>query len=312
MDAELYEEACFIRDRIQSLMDESNTSSWRDLGVLDWLDDRVDDLGFSIPTPIQARAAETILRSRAASCSLQAPTGSGKTLAFLLPCLSLLSYPPETYPEDLESPQLVIVVPTRELGVQIAMIVFRLFGGSVASDGIPGNRSNMFRYTGPRGVRVKGLVLEDEVDQAVEQRYLYGAHVVVGTPKLIAEAMARGVKIIGSDCRAIVVDEADACFKEDDIAASKTILDAVRELPVESASASTSASATPFVSLNRYTTNTYQSPRSSWRAGPAWSPWKPPPSRPQPSRPLSQPSRPSWLPSQPSAPRRARVWRRHR
>ena len=242
MDAELYEEACFIRDRIQSLMDESNTSSWRDLGVLDWLVDRVDDLGFSIPTPIQARAAETILRSRAASCSLQAPTGSGKTLAFLLPCLSLLSYPPETYPEDLESPQLVIVVPTRELGVQIAMIVFRLFGGSVASDGIPGNRSNMFRYTGPRGVRVKGLVLEDEVDQAVEQRYLYGAHVVVGTPKLIAEAMARGVKIIGSDCRAIVVDEADACFKEDDIAASKTILDAVRELPVESASASASAS----------------------------------------------------------------------
>lgn len=229
VDAELYEEACFIRDRIQGLMETSNTSSWRELGVLDWLIDRVDDLGFSIPTPIQARAGDAILRSAAASCSLQAPTGSGKTLAFLLPCLSLLSYPPETYPEDLEGPQLVVVVPTRELGVQIAMIIFRLFGGSVASDGIPGNKSNMFRYTGPRGLRIKGLILEDEVDQAVEQRYLYGAHVVVGTPQLIAEAMERGVSVITKDCRAIVVDEADACFKED---AVKTVLDAVRELGV--------------------------------------------------------------------------------
>jgi superfamily II DNA/RNA helicase len=199
------------------------------LGVLPWLVDRVDDLGYPIPTPIQAEACETILQSSAASCSLVAPTGSGKTLAFLLSCLSLLSYPPDTYPEDLEGPQLVVVVPTRELGVQIAMIVFKLFGGSVASDGIPGNRANMYKFTGPRGLRVKGLILEDEVEQAVEHQYLFGAHVVVGTPDLIFEAISRGVTVVGKDCRAIVVDEADACFKlyED---AMQGIMEATKEI----------------------------------------------------------------------------------
>ena len=227
--ADMFEEACFIRDRIQALT-ESNTSSWIQLGVLGWLVDRADDLGFSIPTPVQVRACETILQSSATSCSLHAPTGAGKTLAFLLACLSLLSYPPDTMPEDLEGPQLVIVVPTRELGVQVAMIVFRLFGGSLASDGIPGNRSNMFRFNGPRGLRVKGLIMENEVDQAVEDRYLHGAHVVVGTPELISAAMARGVNVIGPDCRAVVVDEADACFAEDAI---KPVLDAFREVGVK-------------------------------------------------------------------------------
>lgn len=224
--ADMFEEACFIRDRIQALT-ESNTSSWVQLGVLGWLVERADDLGFSIPTPVQVRACETILQSSATSCSLHAPTGAGKTLAFLLACLSLLSYPPDTSPGELEGPQLVIVVPTRELGVQIAMIVFRLFGGSLASDGIPGNKSNMFRFNGPRGLRVKGLILEDEVDQAVEKRYLHGAHVVVGTPELISEAMGRGVNVIGTDCRAVVVDEADACFASDAI---KPVLDAFREV----------------------------------------------------------------------------------
>lgn len=33
---------------------------------------------------------------------IHAATGSGKTLAFLLPLLAQLSYPPDTYPEDLK------------------------------------------------------------------------------------------------------------------------------------------------------------------------------------------------------------------
>ena len=64
-------------------------------------------------------------------------------------------------------------------------------------------------------------------NQAVEDRYLKGAHVVVGTPELISEAMSRGVPVIGPDCRAVIVDEADACFKVDAI---KPILDAMREV----------------------------------------------------------------------------------
>lgn len=122
---------------------------------------------------------------------MESETGSGKTLAFLLPALSLLDYPPALYPEDLPGPQLVVLVPTRELGVQAVMLVYKLFGGSV-NPGVPGERANMFRYRGPRGLRVKGLLLPSEVELAVAGRYLLGAHVVVGTPELIQEAMVSG------------------------------------------------------------------------------------------------------------------------
>ena len=47
----------------------------------------------------------------------------------------------------------MIVVPHRELGVQICMLIYRLIGGSV-NKGIPGERATMFSYFGPRGVQV--------------------------------------------------------------------------------------------------------------------------------------------------------------
>ena len=54
-----------------------------------------------------------------------------------------------------QGPQAVIVVPTRELGVQVVMLIFRLFGGSV-NQGLPGAGANMFTYLGPRGLTVRG------------------------------------------------------------------------------------------------------------------------------------------------------------
>jgi ATP-dependent RNA helicase DeaD len=50
---------------------------------------------------------------------LQSETGSGKTAAFLLPALARLDYPPALFPEDLDGPQLLVLVPTFELGVQV-------------------------------------------------------------------------------------------------------------------------------------------------------------------------------------------------
>jgi superfamily II DNA/RNA helicase len=46
-------------------------------------------------------------------------TGSGKTAACLVPALSQLDYPPDLFPEDLEGPQLLLLVPSFELGVQV-------------------------------------------------------------------------------------------------------------------------------------------------------------------------------------------------
>lgn len=52
----------------------------------------------------------------------------------------------------VQGPQLVIMVPTRELGVQIVMLIYKLFGGAVNSQ-VPGDAANMFTYTGPRGLK---------------------------------------------------------------------------------------------------------------------------------------------------------------
>ena len=93
------------------------------------------------------------------------------------------------YPDDLKGPQAVLIVPHRELGVQLALIIYRMFGGSVNA-GVPGEKANMFTYFGPAGIKVKGCLDKEEVIWAKNRRYLNGAHVVVGTPGCLAECLA--------------------------------------------------------------------------------------------------------------------------
>lgn len=70
---------------------------------------------YVIPTPIQKAAIPCILRNRDLMACAQ--TGSGKTAAFLLPIIDRI------YNENIEcvvgKPQVLIVAPTRELGIQI-------------------------------------------------------------------------------------------------------------------------------------------------------------------------------------------------
>ena len=212
--SENYSLAAQIRDVLRILVNgDSNgddsilPNDWKRLGVLEWLADRAEDMGYRVPTEIQRRATPAILDG--ADCVLESATGSGKTLAYLLPTLSLLSYPPDLYPDDLGGPLALIVVPTRELGVQIVMLIFKLFGGSV-NPGIPGERANMFRYKGPRGLRVRGLLVPEEVDMAGNIGYIDRCHVVVATPELLLSAIERKIAV-ASHISVLVVDEIDAC-----------------------------------------------------------------------------------------------------
>lgn len=70
-----------------------------------------------------------------------------------MPALCLLDYPPELFPEDLEGPQLLLLVPSFELGVQACMLLYKLWGGNISSR-TPGDPANMFSYTGPPGIKV--------------------------------------------------------------------------------------------------------------------------------------------------------------
>ena len=56
----------------------------------------------------------------------------------------------------MQAPQAVIVAPTRELGVQIVMLIYKLLGGTTTARQ-PGDPANMFQYTGPKGIKVGAL-----------------------------------------------------------------------------------------------------------------------------------------------------------
>ena len=71
------------------------------------------NLGIESLNEMQLAAQETILRDN--NILLLSPTGSGKTLAFLLPIFELLD-------EEIADVQCLILVPSRELGLQIEQV----------------------------------------------------------------------------------------------------------------------------------------------------------------------------------------------
>lgn len=64
---------------------------------------------------------------------------------------------------NLPGPQAVIIVPHRELGVQITLLAYRLLGGSINNGSKPGEKATIFTYKGPSGVNVRGILDKQEV-----------------------------------------------------------------------------------------------------------------------------------------------------
>ena len=73
----------------------------------------LSNLNIDTLNEMQIAAFDTIIREK--NTILLSPTGSGKTLAFLLPILSLLK-------EDIKTVQCLIIVPSRELALQIEQV----------------------------------------------------------------------------------------------------------------------------------------------------------------------------------------------
>jgi superfamily II DNA/RNA helicase len=71
--------------------------------------------GYLKPTPIQEKAIPKILRGF--NLRISAQTGTGKTAAFILPALNRLAVPSK---ERFKGPRVLILVPTRELAIQVA------------------------------------------------------------------------------------------------------------------------------------------------------------------------------------------------
>ena len=71
----------------------------------------LDELGYTNPTTIQHRVFPVVMSGRDV-CGI-AQTGTGKTFAYLLPCLRQWKFTKD------KSPQILIIVPTRELVAQV-------------------------------------------------------------------------------------------------------------------------------------------------------------------------------------------------
>ena len=176
------------------------------LGLDPRLLDRLSDLGYEEPTPIQLEAIPPLLEGR--DLLAEAPTGTGKTAAFALPTLHRLaaSKPKDGARADGQVAALVLV-PTRELAMQVSEAIHR-YGERLGTRVLP-------IYGGqPIGVQLRQL--------------RRGVDIVVATPGRAVDHLSRGsLRLQG--VTNVILDEADEMldmgFAED----LETILSATPE-----------------------------------------------------------------------------------
>ncbi|KAG5456335.1 MAG: P-loop containing nucleoside triphosphate hydrolase protein, partial [Olpidium bornovanus] len=149
------------------------------------------DAGIEQLTPVQRQAIPASLLGR--DLFVCSPQGSGKTAAYLIPLLAHVAALSSFYATSTETgnPYAVILVPTRELGMQIEDGAKRL------AEGLPRVRSALL---------VGGMPMPNQL-----HRLRKGAHYVVATPNRLLELL----RIDALSCRhvqIVVVDEAEAMF----------------------------------------------------------------------------------------------------
>ena len=89
----------------------SSTPSFRDLALSEPVLRALTDVGYEAPSPIQAATIPVLLSG--VDMLGQAQTGTGKTAAFALPALTHIDL-------SKHEPQVLVLVPTRELALQVA------------------------------------------------------------------------------------------------------------------------------------------------------------------------------------------------
>ncbi len=165
------------------------------LGLRDELVQTTTDLGYEEPTPIQREAIPPMLTGR--DLLGQAATGTGKTAAFALPVLNAIEPGAEAVPTVL------VVVPTRELAVQVS--------------------EALFKYGSRQRIKVVPIYGGQPIHRQL-QALRRGVHVVVATPGRAIDHIRRGSLELNK-IRTVILDEADEMldmgFTED----IETILD---------------------------------------------------------------------------------------
>ncbi|WP_054850871.1 DEAD/DEAH box helicase [Olleya sp. ITB9] len=153
--------------------------NFRDLNLNTPLYNAIDDLGFTQPTPIQAEAFNVVASGKDMVGIAQ--TGTGKTFAYMLPILKNLKFSKQ------DNPRVLILVPTRELVVQVVDEIAKLA-----------------KYINTRVLGVYGGTNINTQKQAVAQ----GQDIIVATPgRLYDLAVSRVLQL--KSLERLVIDEVD-------------------------------------------------------------------------------------------------------
>lgn len=115
-----------IRAKAAESSDSSNTLVFSGVKFHEPISSSLRSLGISEPSPIQKASIAQI--TSGLSCILHAQTGSGKTLAYLLPLLKRLTKNDGSI--DMKPLQGLIIVPSKELAVQVAADITTLLSKS--------------------------------------------------------------------------------------------------------------------------------------------------------------------------------------
>jgi ATP-dependent RNA helicase RhlE len=179
-------------------------------------------MDFEEPTPIQSATIPPALAGRDILGS--AETGTGKTAAFLLPLLQKLINSPQ-----LREPRALIMLPTRELALQVADHAEQLSHG-----------------TGLRICTVYGGVGYAPQEQALRK----GVDVVIATPGRLLDHMEKRNVTLAA-LKVLVLDEADRML---DIGFLPDIRRIMRQVPKERQTFLFSATLQPIMALAREVT----------------------------------------------------------
>ena len=162
---------------------DDDTVTFASLGLPEEILAAVTDMGFRVPTPIQAAAIPPLLELRDVVGIAQ--TGTGKTAAFGLPLLAIVD-------ADERDVQALVLAPTRELAMQSAQAIEDFAARTARLDVVP-------VYGGsPYGPQIGALKR--------------GAQVVVGTPGRVIDLIEKGALDL-SNVRMLVLDEADEMLR---------------------------------------------------------------------------------------------------
>lgn len=173
--------------------------TFSDLNLSKPLLNALEDAGFVHPTAIQREVFSVVMSGRDVVGIAQ--TGTGKTLAYLLPMLRLWQFTKEKHP------QILILVPTRELVVQVEEELNRLKTYmSVRVAGVYGG-VNLKQHT--------ALVME-------------GVDVVIATPGRLMDLILNGALKL-KQIKRLVIDEVDELLNEGFRAQLTAIFDALPE-----------------------------------------------------------------------------------